>query len=133
MRMRPLPRRAHVAAHLLDQVDRARDVRVYHVPHIVEVLIEEALAEPVAGIGQERVHRPSPSGGVELVDALECRKVGLDRLGLDAERAELLRRLGDLRLVSSNEQIEAVLGADLGEFVADAGRSAGHDGKGSGG
>src|SRR3954464_4344054 len=32
----------------------------------------------------------------------------------------------DLGLVGGDHQVEAVLGADLGEFVADAGRSAGH-------
>jgi len=126
MRIRPSPR-AHVAADFLDQVDGARDVGVDDVADVPEILVEEGFAEPVAGIRQKRIHPASSRGCVELVDAVKRREVGLDRLRLHAERAKLLRGLRDLRLVGRDDEVEAVLGANFGELIADAGGGAGDD------
>src|SRR3954470_16119669 len=83
-----LAARAHVAADLVDQVDRAGDVGVDDAAHLGEVLVEEALAEAAAGVGEERLDRPALRGGVELVYALERREVGLHSVHGGAELAE---------------------------------------------
>ena len=97
---------------------------------VVEVLVEEALAEPAAGIGQQRIDRPAAGGGIELVDAFRRREIGLHRIDLPRRSsAQPGSRLLDLRLVGGDQQVEAVLARILGEFEADAGGSAGDDGK----
>ena len=101
-------------------------------PHVLEILVQEAVSEPMAGIGKKRPDRPALRRGVELVDPLERREVGLDGLHLRAEGAKLLGRLVDLGLVGGDEKVEAVPGAFLGELVADAGRGAGDDREGTG-
>jgi hypothetical protein len=49
----------------LDQVDRAGDVGLNHVPYFIEVLVEETVAEAAAGVGEEGVDR-APAGGVDM-------------------------------------------------------------------
>jgi hypothetical protein len=102
------------------------------VADVLEVLVEEGVAEPVAGIGEQRVDGPAVGRRVKLVDPLERREVGLDGLHLRAEGAKLLGRLMDLGLVGGDEKVEAVPGAFLGELVADAGRGSGDDRKRTG-
>ena len=50
--------RAHVAADLLDQIQRAGDVGIDHVAHIGEILVEKSLAETAPGIGEQRLDGP---------------------------------------------------------------------------
>jgi len=127
-RMRPLPR-AHLLADAVDEADRAGDVGVDDVEDVVEVLVEERVAEAVACVGEERVDGGSLHGRDEAPDAFEPREVGLDGVDADAQAAELLRRLRDLRPVGGDEQVEAVLCALAREVVADSGRRAGDDGE----
>ena len=65
IRIRPSPAVAHVAADLLDEIERAGDVGVDDCAHVVEVLVEEAVAEPAAGIGQQRIDRPAASSAAQ--------------------------------------------------------------------
>ena len=123
---------AHVAADLLDQVDRAGDVGVDDMADLREVLVEEGAAEPVAGVGEKRLDGPSADGGIEAVHTLQGREVGLHRLHPGAQGAKVPRGIVDFRLVGGDDEIEAVLGADTGEFVADAGGGAGNDGERTG-
>ena len=83
----------------------------------------------MSGIGQQRIDRPAFGSRIELVDALRRRKIGLDRLDLGAERLEFLGRVVDGGTVGGDQQIEAVPGAELRKFIADAGRGTGDDGK----
>jgi hypothetical protein len=98
----------------------------------LEVLVEKTLAEPVAGIGEQGVDRAALRRRVKLVHPLEGREVRRDGVHLRAEGAKLGGRFVDLRLVGGDREIEAVAGAFLGEFVADAGRGAGDDREGTG-
>ena len=49
---------AHVASDFLDEVDRAGDVGVDDLQHLVEVLVEKALAQSASG--------SAPPSGVEV-------------------------------------------------------------------
>ncbi len=89
-------------------------------PDLLEVLIEEGLAEATAGIGEQRLDRPSPRSGIEPVDALDVGEISLDRVHLYAQRAEIIRRIIDRGFVGGDQKVEAVLGALAREFIADA-------------
>ena len=85
------------------------------------------MTKPVSGIGAQYVDLAAVGGGKKLVDALDRRQVGFDRLD---GRAELLEVRGgglDQRLVGDDENVVAVLCRKRGEFEADAGRRAGDD------
>jgi hypothetical protein len=114
---------AHRLPHLLHQVNRARDIGVDHVQHRGKVLVQEAVAQAVAGIGQQRVHRAAPHGRQQGLQALARGQVALHRIHLRAECAKVGR--GALqRLVRRDHQIKAVLGRAFGQVVANARRSA---------
>ena len=100
----------------MQQVQRAGDVGVDDVAHVVEVLIEKAFSQPSAGIGEQRIDRAPSHGGINLIDTLQGRQIRLDRIDIGAKLAELLRRLVDGRLVGGDDQIEPVSGAFLGQF-----------------
>lgn len=97
-----------------------------------EVLIEEALAETVAGIGAEDRDRTAETIhlGAEPIDALEGGEVGLDGVHRRAGGSERLRRSLDLRFVSGNDELESVLPQQQRQFIADAGGRACYDGEG---
>ncbi len=60
--MRPRPRLRIAPAYQLHEIDRPGDVRVDHMTHVVEILVEKGVAETVSGIGQQRLHGPAGSG-----------------------------------------------------------------------
>ena len=74
--MRPRPRFPHVLPDL-DEIDGAGDVGVDDAQDVVEVLIEEALAQTAPGVGQQRLHRTSPDQAIKLVDPSNLGQVGL--------------------------------------------------------
>jgi hypothetical protein len=121
--------RAHVAPDLLDQIDRAGDVGVDHVPDVSEILVEEGLAQAQAGIGQQRFDRASSGGGIQRVNALNRGEIGLDSVHACAERTQFARRIIDGGFIRDDEQIEAVVRTLPRKFVADAARGAGNDGE----
>jgi hypothetical protein len=131
--MRPA-RSAHVTPDLLYEVNGAGDVGVDHPHDIAEILVEKAFSQAAAGVGEERVDRPSHSFGnsVELVDTLQSGEICLYCLDCRAQVAKVSRGVFDLRLVGGDHQIETILGADLGEFVANSGGGAGDKGEGTG-
>ena len=94
-----------------------------------EILVEEGMPEAMAGIGEKRIDRPAFGSRIELVDALRRGKVDLDRLDRGAERLEFLGCVVDGGPVGGDQQIVAVLGAELGKFISDAGRGSGDDGE----
>ena len=98
--------RAHVAAARVDQVERAGDVGVDHVPRLAEVLIEERAAEAVPGVGSSSVDRPAAGRREKLVDAFDRREVGLDRLDARADCAKSCGGGFDRRLVGGDEEVE---------------------------
>ena len=64
----------------LDQQQGAGDVGVDDVLPLVGALVEEAVAEAMAGIGDQHVDRAVADCGEQLVDALLRRQVSLDLL-----------------------------------------------------
>ena len=82
---------AHLPSHFLNQVEGAGNVRINDVPHVIKVLVEEAVPQAVPGVGEQRLDRSALGGGVQPVHAIERGKVGLDSLDRHTERAELLR------------------------------------------
>ena len=120
---------AHLAADAMDEIDRSADIGADHVVDCREILVEKALAEAASGIGEEQINRPLGEGIAEPVDAFDGGKVRLDRVSLDANRAEIGRGLMDRRFVGGNDKVEAVPGALHPKFIADAGGSAGDDGQ----
>ena len=125
-----LAARAHVAADLLDQVDRAGDVGVDDVAAVVEVLVEEALPRPCPALASSASTGRPPIGRVERVDALDGREIGLDRLD---RRRRSLRKLAARRCSISGSSAAITDRSRarrmLGQFEADAGRGAGDDGE----
>ena len=84
----------------------------YHVP---EILVEKALSQAAAGIGEECVNR-SPhffGGSVEFIDPLQSGEIRLNCLDCRAELAKVSRRVLDLRLVGGDHEVETILGAGL--------------------
>ena len=108
--------RPHAAADVLDEVQCSGDVGIDDVAAGREVLVEEATAESMAGIGQQGIDRPLSDGLDQLVHALLGGKVRRDRHGLRPEVAKDLRRLRDLGAISGDDEIEAVPGAQLREL-----------------
>ena len=100
-------------------------------PRGIEILIEKALPEPVAGVGTEHLHRPSEALdlGAEFVHALGGGEISLERMDLRARRAEGLRCGHDVRLVGGDDEIVPVPRQQQRQFIADARRCAGHDSK----
>ena len=131
MRMRP-PCVPHVAADLLDEIDRAGDVGVDDAHDVVEVLVEEALAKAASGVGQQGVDRPPADQRIELVDTFQRGEIGLESVDLRAHRFEIPGGLLDLGLIGDHHQIEVIRGAAFGQFVTNAGGCAGNDRKGFG-
>lgn len=121
----------HVLSDALYQVDGAGHVCINDVPNLVEVLVQERPAEPVAGIGEQRLHRPAVDGRVELVDAIERRQVGFHGIDGCTQRAERLGTIVNGRLIGRDQQVEAATRGDDGEFEADAARGTGDNGKGT--
>jgi hypothetical protein len=52
----------------VQQVDGAGDVGVDHALYIVEVLVEEAMPQANAGVGQKRIDRPALHRVIQFVD-----------------------------------------------------------------
>ena len=90
-------------------------------PHVIEVLVEEAVPQAMPRVGKQRLNRSAVGGGVQPVNPCEGGEVSLDGLDCHAERAEVLRYNVDGRLIRGNQQIETLFGAACGQFVADAG------------
>jgi hypothetical protein len=126
IRMRPWPG-PHGAAHRVNQIDGARDVRVDDMSDRTKVLVQEPVPEAMAGIGEERIHGTSPGRGMERVDPGSRRQIRLDGLDRDPEVPQVQSRLVALRLVRGDEEVVPLLGAALRQLVPDARRRAGDD------
>jgi hypothetical protein len=70
-----------VATDLLNEVDGASDVGVHNPHHLVEVLVEEALAEAPARVRKQGIDRSPPDLLAQPVDTFDGCKVSVD--GLD--------------------------------------------------
>ncbi len=113
----------------MQQVQRAGDVGVDDVPRLAERLVEEAVAQSVARVGDQQVDRPAGDRQHQLVDAERGRQVGLDGIDVGAQRAQRRSRFLERPLVGGDDQVMAVLRGQPGELAADAGRGAGDDGE----
>ena len=113
IRMRPCAARAHVAADLLDEIDRAGDVGVDHVPHLVKSWSRKPCPSPWPALAssastgrppRRRESRSTPSSVARSAStASTSRRVPGTR-----------PRLLDFGLVGGDHQVEAVLGAGGG-------------------
>ena len=63
IRILPSPLLAHVACDLVDEIKRAGHIGIDDEADVVPILIEEALAEPAARIGEQSGDRPSADRG----------------------------------------------------------------------
>jgi hypothetical protein len=117
----------HVAADELYQIDGSRHVRIDYVTDVVEVLVEESMSKPMSGVGEQGVHRLSSGGGPQLIDPLGRGEVSFDDSNLRREVSNALSSGMNLRPIGGDQQVKAFLGANGGEFQADARRGAGHD------
>jgi hypothetical protein len=76
------------------------------VPRGVEVLVEECVAETVPG-DWPAARRPDVRDGAdELVHAFDRGEVVLHRVDLRAERFQLALRVGELRPVGGDDEVE---------------------------
>jgi hypothetical protein len=101
------------------------------VPDVIEILVEEGLAQASSGIGQLRLDRPPSRRDIELVDTFDRGEISLNGVHLYAQRTEIVRRIGDGRFVGDDQKVEAILGTLPGELVSDAARGAGDDCEGT--
>ena len=113
---------AHRPADQLHQIDRARDVRVDDVAHVLEVLIEKAVSQPMARIGEQRIDGPACRRGPQLIHARGRRQVCFDDGDVRAETAEAVGGGLNLRAIGGDQQIESLLRTDRGQFESDARR-----------
>ena len=121
---------AHVAADQMKQFERTGDIGGDHALHLVEVLIEKCLAQPMAGIGGQGAHGAPGDDGEQPVHPVGRRQIDLD--GLDrawADRREPLPGFGDAGLIRGDDQVKPILGEQPGELIADAGGGARDDGE----
>jgi len=112
---------AHVAAHLVEEVDRAADVRVDDAHDVLQVLIEERSAQTAARIGEQRRDGAARHGGIELVDAVRRGEICLHRIDRHAGPAQRLGRCLYLDFVGDDDQVVIRLGATPGQLEADTG------------
>jgi len=110
---------AHAAADALNEPDRAGDVGVDDVLHVVEVLVQEAVAQAVSRVGEERCHGSAFGGGKKRVHAVAGGEVRAHREHARVQHAQL--RLGlDERLVGADQQVVALARRQQRELEADA-------------
>jgi hypothetical protein len=83
----------------VDQIDRARDIGIDDPPRLSEILVQEPVAEPAAGIRQQGVDLTPLRGRIELIHAFGRRKIGLERFDRRALAPQRSRRPFDLRLL----------------------------------
>ncbi len=88
--------------------------------HLGKVLIQERMPEPMSRIGEKRTDRTALDRGIKLVHALDGGKVSLNRIDGSAESLELLCGLMNGSLIGRDQQVIAILGAELGKLIADA-------------
>src|SRR5512133_1625419 len=81
----------------------------------------------MASVSEERVDGLSGRGCPQLVDPISRGKVRLDDGNLGSKVANAIGSRMNLRPISGDEQVEALLRTDGGEFQTDARRGAGHD------
>ncbi len=65
-------------------------------PHVCEVLIEEAVSQTPSGVGEKCFNLSSFDGSVKLVNAFCGGKVGFHGLGFDTEAAKRLCRFVEI-------------------------------------
>ncbi|MNS24344.1 hypothetical protein D3C72_561850 [compost metagenome] len=119
---------AHAPPDQMRQPKRSGDIGVHHMEDVVEGLVEKTLAEPMPGVGGERVDPTSAYAVIEGAHALLGSQVNLDRLGLAADRLQILHRVGE-RPVRRQDEIIPVFGEQPGEFITYTRRGAGHYGE----
>jgi hypothetical protein len=123
---------AHVTRHFLHEVERAGDVRVDHVLHFGELLVQESFAEAMPGVGQQRVDVTTSCHSIELLNPISRGKVRLDGVHLGAERSQGLRG-GFERFICGDDEVVAAGGGLPGKLQTDAAGSPGDDRERSGG
>ncbi len=121
--------RTHLPPDFVEQVNGAGDIGVHYMANLIKVLVKEAMAQAMPGIGQQRIDRTTLGRRVEFVNPCGRSQVSLNGIYLHAVGAKLLGCLFDLRQVGSDQEIEAAFGAQHGQFVADTTRSASHNGE----
>lgn len=95
----------------------------------LEIFVEEGLAQTMAGVGQQRVDRPVGYDVEKLIDAFASGEIDLQMVDRRAHAAEGLGGLHDLGPIGGDHQVETILNAELGQFLADAGGGAGDEGE----
>jgi len=122
---------AHLPRDALDEIERADHVGVDDVLHVLELLVEESLAEPMAGVGEQCIDAPTLGLLEEFVDAEARREVDLHGGHLTAADLQRLHGFIEWPVGGDQEVIPALRGL-AGELESDAARGSGDDGKGSG-
>ena len=114
-------------ADLLNEIDRAGDVRIDDVASRVEVLIEKGVAQSMSGVGEQGVNRAARGFREQLIDDVDRGQVGLDRFSGNAVSLESARGMRDLRLIGRDHEIKSVFRAERREVITDTCRGAGDD------
>ena len=123
----PAPACAHIPSYLLHEMQGAGDVSIEHPLNLFEILIEESVAKPAAGVGDQNIDRTAANRLGELLDPLGRGKISLHSHRVDTARSKTFRRILDLPFVRRYDYVEAMRGAFVGQIVADAGRGASDD------
>ena len=93
----------------------------------VKVLFQKAFAQPVPGIGQQRIDRAALQRRAQLWSTPSRLASCLHRLDLRAKSQKVPSRFLQ-RLVGRHQQVKTIFSAALGQVVANARRGAGDDG-----
>jgi hypothetical protein len=89
MRMRPWPRRPHVSAYLLQQIDRTGNICIDNVAHGIEVLVQETFAKAAPSIRKQCFNRSAANRCIQFVHALNGGQVGFNRIDRGAQITKL--------------------------------------------
>src|SRR5438552_13631974 len=71
---------AHLVPHFVNEIQCARHVSVDYVPRLFEILIEKRVPETMSGVGEQRLYGPAVDRENDLIYALRCRQITLDRI-----------------------------------------------------
>ncbi len=129
MRILPQPRGAHVAADLLNEINRASNVGIDDVLGLIKILVEEAFSKASPGVRQKSFDWLviSLRRMDDRVDSLFGCQISSDSFDAATQRSQFLGGAINFGFVRRDDEVISVLGRHRGEFVTNAGRCAGYD------
>jgi hypothetical protein len=107
---------AHIATNLLNEIQRAIDVGIDDIGPGFEILIQEALTEPNACVGEQSINRTAVELCIKFVASFRRCEVSLKGIDLGAERRKLTGGRLNRKFVGRHDEIESIANAAGGKF-----------------